>query len=192
VTRKHWDRLPIGDYARMMFAYLIPSTWIKPSNQLSYVLRLGFEGQGMLVSGDAGCVDFARRPGSKFHKTLLDALLPLHVIQVAHHGGYNAQFYNVLLNAQYATQPEASKLLLSHATDDADRPSDLFAQFVSAARKSVDNVQILFTGRPRDESVRDYRTLIALAIGTPKPAGDIRLVFDGRSWAVEKHAIQVS
>jgi hypothetical protein len=191
LVRKHCGRLPIGDYARLMFALLIPSKSIKPSNQLSYVLRLGFERQGMLVSGDAGCVDFALGRGSKFHKTLLDALLPLHVIQVAHYGGNNAQFYNVLLSAQYATQPEASRLLLSHATNDADRPSDLFAQFVAAARKSVDNVQVLFTSRPRDAYVRDYLTLIAPAIGAPKPAGDIRLVFDGRSWAVKKHAVQV-
>jgi hypothetical protein len=166
LVKKHWDRLPIGDYARMMF--LILSRWIKPSNQLSYVLRLGLEGQGMLVSGDAGCVDFGPGRGSKFHKTLLDAL---HVIQVAHHGGRNAQFYNVFLNAKYATQPEASTLLLSHATDDADRPSDLFAQFLSAARKSVDNVQILFTARPRKEHVRDYRTLIAAAIAHPNRLG---------------------
>jgi hypothetical protein len=102
LVKKHWDRLPIGDYARMTFHLLLPSKSIKPSNQLSYVLRLSFEGQGMLVSGDAGCVDFAPRRGPKFHKTLLDALLPLHVIQVAHHGGNNAQFYNVLLSAQYA------------------------------------------------------------------------------------------
>jgi hypothetical protein len=95
------------------------------------------------------------------------------------------------LSAQYASQSESSRLLLSHATDDAHRPSDLFERFVAAARKNVDNVQILFTGRPRDSYVRNYKTLIAPPVGVPKPAGDIRLTFDGRNWTIEKHAIQV-
>jgi hypothetical protein len=189
--KKHWDRLPIGDYQRWMFALALPSRSITPSNQLSYVLRLGFEAQGLLVVGDAGCVDFKPGRPSKFYKALLDALLPLHVIQVAHHGGNNAQFYNVLLSAHYATQPAPSRLLLSHATNDAHRPSDLFERFVAAARKKVDNVQLLFTGRPRDAYVRNYKTLIAPPVGIPKAAGDIRLTFDGRSWTVEKHAVQV-
>jgi hypothetical protein len=143
------------------------------------------------VAGDAGCVDFAPNRRSKFYKALLDALLPLQVVQVAHHGGNNAQFYNVLLNAQYATQAQPSRLLLSHATNDAHRPSDLFERFVAAVRKNVDNIQILFTSKPRDAYVQSYKTLIASAVGTPKPAGDVRLAFDGRIWIVEKHAIQV-
>jgi hypothetical protein len=191
LVRKHWNRLPIGDYARMMFAALLPSKSISPSNQLSYVARLGFDGQGIFISGDAGCVDFKPGRGSGFFKPLLDALLPLHVIQVAHHGGRNAQFYNALLSARYASQPAASKLLLSHATNDATRPSDLFGRFVAAIRKNVDNVEILFTGRPREAYVRDYRKLIASPVGTPQSAGDIRLEFDGRNWAVTKHAVEV-
>jgi hypothetical protein len=78
---------------------------------------------------------------------------------------------------------------LSHATDDAERPSDLFGQFVAAIRKNVDNVQILFTGHPRNAFVRDYKNLIAGPIGPSKPAGDARLVFDGQNWAVAKHAV---
>jgi beta-lactamase superfamily II metal-dependent hydrolase len=191
LVKKHWDRLPIGDYMRMMFAVLLPSKRITPSNQLSYVARLGFKRQGILISGDAGCVDFAPGRGSKFFKALLDALLPLHVVQVAHHGGNNAKFYNVLLSAQYASQPSTSALLLSHATNDPDRPSDLFGQFVAAVRKDADNVRIYFTGRPRDAFVKDYQALIAPTVGTPKPAGDIRLAYDGRRWLIEKHAVQV-
>src|SRR5262245_19071471 len=37
LVKKHWDRLPIGVYARMMFAVLLPSKSITPSNELSYV-----------------------------------------------------------------------------------------------------------------------------------------------------------
>jgi beta-lactamase superfamily II metal-dependent hydrolase len=191
LVKKHWDRLPIGDYARMTFSLLLPSKSITPSNQLSYVARFGFQGQGILVSGDAGCVDFAPARSSRFYKSLLDVLLPLHVIQVAHHGGRNAQFYNVLLSAHYASQSAPSALLLSHATDDASRPSDLFSQFVAAVRKNVDNVQILFTSRPRRKFVRDYQTLIAPAVGVPKAAGDVRLAFDGQQWNVKKHSVQI-
>jgi hypothetical protein len=189
LVKKHWDRLPIGDYARVMYSMLLPSKSITPSNQLSYVARVGFADQGILISGDAGCTDFAPRSRAKFYQALLDALLPLHVIQVAHHGGRNAQFYNVLLSAKFGTQTASSSLLLSHATNDRSRPSDLFARFVAAVRKDADNVQILFTGRPRDAFVKDYRSLIVKAVGPPKPAGDIRLGFDGSRWVVKKHAI---
>ena len=45
--------------------------------------------------------------------------------------------------------------------------------------------------RPRNAFVKDYQALIAPTVGTPKPAGDIRLAYDGRSWLIEKHAVQV-
>jgi hypothetical protein len=191
LVKKHWDRLSVGSYAMLMFSQLLPTKSITPSNQLSYVARFQFEEQGLLVSGDAGCVDFSPSRGNKFYKDLLNAPLPLHVIQVAHHGGNNAKFYNVLLKAKYDEQSAESFLLLSHASNDGHRPSDIFGQFVANLRKDVDNVQILFTGVPRKKYVKDFRTLIAQRTEPRMPAGDIRLSFDGHNWKVRKHAIEV-
>ncbi len=132
LVKKHWDRLPIGTYMLMAHRSRLPVKSITPSNQLSYVVRLGFAGQGLLVSGDAGCVDFRPSTQADFAPDLLKPLLPLHVIQVAHHGGNNADFYNVLVDCGYGQQTAPSWLLLSHATEDKYRPSPCSAR--SSAR----------------------------------------------------------
>lgn len=187
LVKKHRDRLPVYEASRvaLMFAGEIKS--ITPSNQLSYIGCFRHVKQSILVTGDAGCVDFAASPGA-YHPKLLAALKPLHVIQVAHHGGRNAHFYRVLSAAAYPEQPEQSFLLLSHATHDTTRPSDVFHDFLLTTLKLGDDVRLLFTSEPSREKVEDYIAAIHPPVGPPSDRGDVRLLFDG-SWQVVSHAI---
>ena len=191
LVRKHWDRLPIGHYMALATFDRVPVMSISPSNQLSYVIRVAFADQAILVTGDAGCVDFKAGPRGKLHKRLLDALLPLHVIQVAHHAGKNAEFYNVLGEAGYGAQRNRSWLLLSHATDDPKRPSEIFASFLGQVRNPTGQINLLFTSRPQRNKVRDFISLICPPTATPREVGDVRLYYDSSGWHVEKHLIQV-
>ena len=191
LVRKHWDRLPIGHYMALATFDRVPVMSISPSNQLSYVIRIAFADQAILLTGDAGCVDF--KPGSRgrFHKRLLDALLPLHVIQVAHHAGQNAEFYNVLGEAGYGAQRNPSWLLFSHATDDPKRPSEIFASFLGQVQSATGRINLLFTSRPQRNKVRSFTSLICPPTDTPREVGDVRLYYDSSGWHVEKHLIQV-
>lgn len=147
LVKKHWNRLPIGNYMAFLALFKIPIKNITTSNQLSYVVRFRFDGQGILITGDAGCVDFKTKRGN-YYKKLINALLPLHVVQVAHHSGNNAHFYRVLLKAGYAAQKAESLLLLSHATQDQHRPSKEFGMFIEKVRKDEDTARLLFTSEP--------------------------------------------
>lgn len=190
LVRKHQLRLPLGNYLTRSARAQIPIKSITPSNQLSFVARLAFDGQGILVSGDAGFVDFAP-PRGEYHPALLGALLPLHVVQVAHHAGNNAHFYRVLLEAGYAEQETGSLLLVSHATRDKHRPSREFATFLEQAR-SADGAEprILFTSKPSAAKVRTFREAIHPVVGEPHLVGDVRLGFDGDGWTVQRHSIR--
>lgn len=190
LVRKHWHRLPIGRYMALATFDRVPVQSIKPSNELSYVIRMQVANQGILVTGDAGCVDFKPKGKAKFYKPLLNALLPLHVIQVAHHAGRNAEFYNVLAESGYASQRDRSWLLLSHATEDRHRPSDVFNSFIGQVRNDSDQIRLLFTSRPSRDKVREYTSLIHPHTYGPADEGDVRLSFD-RVWSVDKHSIQV-
>ncbi|MBT0663647.1 hypothetical protein KI809_04960 [Geobacter pelophilus] len=185
------DKLPVGDYLAMFTYTPVKKRSITPSNQLSYIMRLEAEKQGILVSGDAGCVDFAAGK-SGFYPALLAPLLPLHVIQIAHHAGYNWDFYNVLLEANYHKQTEGSFLLISHATTDKTRPSKEFAEFIGQVRKSGDDMQLLFTSRPSADKVQDYKTIIHKSVDGSGDVGDVRLSFDGKAWMVDSHAISIA
>jgi SPW repeat len=188
---KHWELLPIGHYMALATFDRVPVMSISPSNQLSYVIRIAFADQAILVTGDAGCVDFKAGPRGKFHKRLLDALLPLHVIQVAHHAGRNAEFYNVLGEAGYGAQRNRSWLLLSHATDDPKRPSEIFASFLGQVRSATDQISLLFTSQPQRNNVHGFISLICPPTDTPRDVGDVRLYYDASGWHVEKHLIQM-
>lgn len=190
LVKKHWDRLPIGDYMAAFAMSAIPIKSITPSNQLSYVARLASNDQGILIAGDAGFVDFKPRHGG-YYAQLLQSLLPLHVIQVAHHGGNNAHFYRVLLEAGYAEQEDKSYLLLSHATDDKHRPSKEFGMFIEAVRHEGDDLRLLFTSRPESSKVRDYKEIINPPVGGVADVGDIRLSLNRADWVVKAHAIHV-
>lgn len=190
LVKKHWAKLPIGDYINQLSFLRVSVKSITPSNQLSYILRMSFNGQGILVTGDSGCVDFKQGNG-KYFSSLLNLILPLHVIQVAHHGGNNAHFYNVLLDAGYPAQTDHSLLLLSHATEDRYRPSMEFNAFITESRKPGDDMKLLFTSRPSLNKVSDYKEIIHPPVGTIGNVGDVRLSYTSNNWTVEKHAIRL-
>jgi hypothetical protein len=190
LVKKHWNRLPIGDYVARLSFVTIPIKTITPSNQLSYVARFGLGEERILVTGDAGFVDFKARRG-KYYPALLRALLPLHLIQVAHHAGNNAHFYRALIKADYPGQEARSLMLLSHATHDKYRPSKEFGMFVEEVRKDGDDVQLLFTSEPSAKKVQDYRDIIHPVVGTPPATvGDVRVGFDETRWQVLRHAVR--
>jgi len=196
LVKKHRHRLPEGSYALLAAFTSIPIESITPSNELSYIFRFGYKGQGILISGDAGCVDFTKAGKTReYHQALLDALLPLQVIQVAHHGGRNAHFYRVLLAAGYGSQNESSLLLLSHETNSRPRPSKVFfgfVDFVHSQKPIMQNgMKLLFTSQPKPDKVEEYKTLVHKAIGTKNHQGDIQLKFKSKSWEVSKHSISV-
>ena len=110
LVRKHRDRLPVVEAARVALAFLGEIRSITPSNQLSYIGCFSFLDQRVLISGDAGCVDFVA-PDKSYFQGLLNAMKPLHVIQVAHHGGNNAHFYRVLAAADYHAQRDGARQL---------------------------------------------------------------------------------
>lgn len=192
LVAKQWDKLPVGDYfARVAFALGKPEP-ITESNQLSYVALFEQNDQRLLVCGDAGFVDFkpAGR-GTAFYPKLLANLTPLHVVQVAHHGGYNKFFYFALIEAGYDKQIEPSYLLLSHAEDDATRPNEQFGRFIEMIRTPGRELSVLFTAQPLEPHVRDFKVLAAPVFGGAAKRGDFRLVYDSGSWRVAKHAIQL-
>jgi hypothetical protein len=190
LVRKHWNRLPVEEASKVALFFLSEIKSITPSNQLSYIARIGFAGQGILISGDAGCVDFKSARG-KYYPELLKAMPPLHVVQVAHHGGNNAHFYRVLTAAKFPEQSDRSLLLLSHATNDKTRPAPEFREFLLSTLTQDDHVQLLFTSRPTHDKVADYLAAIHPVVGAPGAVGDVRIAFDGRRWRVKAHAVRL-
>ena len=193
LVRKHWLRLPVGTYVARLTAASIPLKSLTPSNQLSYVMRFGFEEQGVLVAGDAGFVDF-HLGRQRYHPRLLKALLPLHIVQVAHHGGNNAHFYRVLVEAGFLEQPRPAMLILSHATHDKLRPSDAFALFAEGCgpARADGGAWLLFTSEPSRERVKSLLALIHPSVGQQEAVGDIRIDFAGSDWCVRKHAVSIT
>lgn len=191
LIKKHWDRLPTGAYFAMARRADLPIRGITPSNQLSYVIAFQHEGQRVLVTGDAGCVDFKPDGANKpYYPKLLAGMTPFHVVQVAHHGGANAHFYRVLDKAGIAAQTAPIHFLLSHAVNDKHRPSDVFARFMELTAARTGD-RLLFTSRPREPKVRDFAGRIHPVVGTADAKGDVRLSFDAGGWAVQAHAVSV-
>ena len=191
LVRRHWDRLPVGVYAHLATQSLSLIKSITPSNQLSYVAHFSSEDQGILVAGDAGCVDFKPRGRRPYYDELLHALCPLHVVQVAHHAGNNAHFYRVLKAARFPNAVNQSFLLLSHATHDRHRPAHEFGEFVADIRSNPEIMSLLFTAEPRLEKIRGFENLIHGRVGLRADRGDARLEFRDGTWTVTKHAIDV-
>jgi len=190
LVRKHLDKLPVAEAIQLAFRYTGEIKSITPSNQLSYVLRFSFSGQGLLITGDAGMVDFKERRG-EYHAALLEALLPLHVVQVAHHGGANAHFYNVLSAACFPEQRDRSYLLLSHAVSDKHRPSLEFRNFVLASQRYGDDITTLFTSVPKLEKVLGIEGTIHPVVGRRDQVGDIKLVYEDGEWEVRNHSVAI-
>ena len=188
LVHKHRDRLPVEYAAKIALSFVGKLRGITPSNQLSYIGRFGFKGQGVLVAGDAGCVDF-KPPKGKYFQKLLDALLPLHIIQIAHHAGLNDHFYRALWAANYAAQTDPSLLLLSHAFEDKTRPSPEFADFLLSTLKEGDNAKLLFTSRPTRDKVVDYLDAFHPVVGVEAKVGDIQVQYADDAWTVTRHAV---
>jgi hypothetical protein len=190
LVKKHRDRLPVLEAAKVALAFRGEILSITPSNQLSYIGRFAHAEQGVLIAGDAGCVDFSNGPNSYYPK-LLAALEPLHIVQVAHHGGNNAHFYRVLKAARFPEQTTPSLLLLSHAFHDRTRPSPAFEDFLLTTLDEGDDVKLLFTSEPTRSKVAAYLAAIHPLAGVAAKAdvGDVSIVFDQGAWAVKTHAI---
>lgn len=159
LVNKFRHLLPIGSYLMAARLAMIPVARITPSNQLSYIMVFEHAEQRILVSGDAGANDFRKPRSRQFHPELIQQLAPLHVVQVAHHGGANAYFYRALLASGYAKQAEPTRLLLSHATLDKHRPSDNFIRFIMELKRTPADTQVLFTSKPQEPKVRDVLAL---------------------------------
>lgn len=187
LVKKHRDRLPVYEASQIALMFVGEIKSITPSNQLSYIGCFRHDRQSILITGDAGCVDFAV-DRNHYHQHLLAALKSLNVVQVAHHGGRNAHFYRVLSAAGYPEQMEKSFLLLSHATHDTTRPSDIFHDFLLETWKLGDDVRLLFTSEPTRDKVSDYLEAIHPPVGMLGTVGDVRLHYDGE-WRVDLHAI---
>ncbi len=190
LVAKHWKRLPIARMFSLASATDIPIVGISPSNQLSYVMHFKSEGQGILISGDTGCVDFKPKGRTEsYYKKLLKALNPLHVVQISHHGGANAHFYRVLLKSGGRKQLSSSLLLLSHETKSKSRPSNTLRTFVGKIRTLKDGPTLVLTSVPKPENISDYADLIHDVVGAASDEGDASIKYDGTSWTVIKHAI---
>lgn len=188
LVNKHRERLPVEYAAKIALSFVGKLRGITPSNQLSYIGRFDYKGQGILIAGDAGCVDF-KPPRGKYYQKLLDALLPLHIIQIAHHAGLNDHFYRVLWAANYAAQTDPSLLLLSHAAHDKTRPSPEFEDFLLSTLKEGDDVKLLFTSTPKPDKVAAYRDAFYPVKGDQANVGDIQVVFGDDKWTVTAHAV---
>lgn len=194
LVRKHRERLPVLAAAFVALEFRGAIRSITPSNQLSYIGRFDFRDQRILITGDAGCVDFSKgRKG--YDPRLLRELKPLHVIQVAHHGGNNAHFYRVLEAADFPGQHEHSFLLLSHAYLDKTRPSQVFHDFLMKMLDPAaadDKVRLLFTSEPEKIKVIDYLHVIYPRVEPRAKVGDVRLLYDHGAWTVSKHAVEIN
>lgn len=189
LVEKHQDRLHPRDAALVAFEFRREIRSITPSNQLSYIGCFKYLGQAILMSGDAGCVDFSLAR-NQYYPALLDALRPLHVVQVAHHAGNNAHFYRVLAASNYTQDASSTYLLLSHATLDTHRPSDQFSDFISDTANFGGNPIALFTSHPKPEKIDDFLMHIHSSVGRIDEKGDIQLSFEC-DWTVDAHAISV-
>lgn len=187
---KHRDIIPQASLQWKLGIQQIPIEGVTPSNQLSYALVFESRRQRILVSGDTGFDDFRSSRTEPYFDALLQALKPLHIVQVSHHGGANSHFYRVLEAADYRDQPDPAYLTVSHATDDPHRPSATFDLFIGRMRRPRSHLNILFTGRPDPERAKNFLDLIVPVTpsGPGADRGDARLSF-GKRWRVVRHAV---
>ena len=194
LVKKHAERLPPGHYAAAARLATIPIKGITASNELSYVVRVDFRGQRLLLCGDTGMVDF-RRGRTQWHRKLVDELRDLDLVQVAHHAGRNAYFYRALLEGAEAGRSRRDEYyLLSHATHDRTRPSAEFATFVGERARSGRRARLLFTSTPDPGKVQTYRSLVEPVVGASAASSDVRLSWSRGSdaWSVDRHGVAAS
>lgn len=197
LINKYWKRLPIAEYACYALICPIPIENTTPQNELSYSMILSYKGQGVLVSGDSGFVDFVplgKKPKSAdFYPQLIEALkVPLPVVQVAHHGGHNKYFYHALLEAKYPISGGPNYLLLSHEQGSASRPSGAFELFMTRVKLTSQTVQLLFTSQPSKTRAQSIATSFAPVVpaGSQKKTGDVCLIYANDHWLLLNHAVE--
>ncbi len=186
---RHAKLLPIGAYLAIIGR--MPLKPVTVSNQLSYVMLFESAGQKILVTGDAGCVDFWDKKSKAYYPQLLTAIKDPNVVQVAHHAGDNFRFYDVLQTSGYAgCGAPHSFLLLSHADGDAYRPSPAFNSFVNTLSAAGGSFELLTTSQPDPAKIAAFRTYYHPATHAPANVGDIRLSFQNGAWKVDQHLVQ--
>ena len=191
LVEDHAKRLPVGHYAAVARLATIPIKGITASNELSYVVRVDFRGQRLLICGDTGMVDF-RRGRTQWHRKLVNELRDLDLVQVAHHAGRNAYFYRALLEGGGAGRSRRDEFyLLSHATHDRTRPSPEFATFIAERPAARRRARLLFTSTPDAGKVQAYGSLVEPVVGAPRAQADVRLSWsrDAEAWTVDRHGV---
>lgn len=193
---KYWRRLPVGEYITFALKSRLPVESITPQNELSYAMIFSYEGQGVLISGDTGFVDFVplgeRFDPRNFYPNLIQALkTPLPVVQVAHHGGHNKYFYHAMEAAEYPLAEGKNYLLLSHEEHAKSRPSEVFSEFITRLDLDEQRIQLLFTSQPLKTNSADYKYLFAPPVPGQGASnrGDVRLIYKSGQWAVQKHSV---
>jgi hypothetical protein len=188
LVEKHKSLLPIGTYLGLAAFVDVKIKGLSESNELSYVMKFSAEDQNILVTGDTGFVDFRDPATRRYYPALLRELSPLDVVQVAHHAGRNAHFYNCLLHSAFPMQSMPAHLLLSHRINDRYRPSQQFSQFL---RQLPPHNLALFTSQPLKQNVQNIQQYCAPVVG-PAVAdrGDIRLQYHSGKWHTVQHAIK--
>ena len=189
---KHRAKLPVARQIAFALYKTIPLKSITESNQLSYVIHLRSDEQGILISGDTGCVDFKPSGNKPYHRQLLDAMHPLNVVQIAHHGGNNTHFYRVLEQCKGKVDLQSAFMLLSHEVRSPYRPNDVFRIFIENIATPQSGPELLFTSAPRLAAVKGFERLIATPTKPPGDSGDVGLEFDNGVWTVVAHAISGS
>ncbi|MDH1660018.1 hypothetical protein N5E02_01125 [Stenotrophomonas sp. GD03777] len=194
LIKKHWKRLPTIHYVAFALMQHVPVKSITPSNALSYSMVFNHGGQGVLISGDTGFVDFVKPESTRsnllFYPELINELKTyLPIVQVAHHGGNNKYFYHALLEAGLKFQKGPCFLLLSHEEDSEHRPSLAFESFLSRVHPC--DVKLLFTSRPRKIATYNYEHLYESVVGSPSnnTRGDVQIIYKGGVWMTTKHAV---
>jgi hypothetical protein len=197
------DKIPVAAYA---FALMRISdltyreSITSASNRLSYIFTLEMDRQKILISGDAGCYGF-RGKNNEFSEELLLPIASPQVVQVAHHGGRNYDFYHALIAAGFGNAKGPVFLLLSHEPRSKHRPSDAFREFIELVKAKRREVHLLFTSKPSEAKVHVYKDCIYSAVSEVSEEGDIRLLYGYRQrrslrflrkaeWQVQKHSIK--
>jgi hypothetical protein len=186
----HAKKLPIGVYLALMGT--IPLKPVTASNQLSYVMLFEAAGQKILITGDAGCIDFWDKTTKSYFPKLLAAMTDPHVVQVAHHAGNNHRFYHVLQKIGFASaRSPHSFLLLSHAKNDSYRPSTTFGVFISTLPSTSPTFELLTTSEPDPNKISSFKAHYHSATHAPSTVGDIQLAYQNGAWKVNQHLVKV-
>lgn len=166
---------------------ILPVLALSESNQLSYISVIKYLSQKILLTGDSGFDHFVDK--GSYRQKLISELKNIHVVEVAHHGGDNGRFYDVLNQAGFSNGSQEKFLLLSHKLQDPVRPNTNFKNFVLAFNQIARNTtKILFTNKPLPQNVVCYSQLISPSVNSNANRDDVCLEFLNNKWNITKHA----